>query len=79
MIGLIVFNVVMLLLCVAAGSRIMPMNLISIIVEGWHNTIGITSPGSDKMRMVAVIWIASTAVLVDGVLFMLVYFTKMLL
>lgn len=79
MIGILVFNIVMLLLCAAAGSRLVPANLISIVVEGLHNTIGITSPPAGKMRMVAVIWIASTAVIVDGVLFMLVYFTKMLM
>lgn len=79
MIGIIGFNIVMVALCAAAATRIVPENVVRILIEGWHNTIGITSPTAGKMRMVAVIWIATTLVIVDGVLFMLVYFTKQLL
>lgn len=79
MIGIVVFNVVMLALCAAVGSGLVPANLISATLYWVHNTIGITSPPAHKERMVALIWIGSTMVIVDGVLFMLVFFTTRLL
>lgn len=57
----------------------MPANLIGAMLDGLHNTIGITSPPAEKVRMVAVIWIGSTIIIVDGVLFMLVFFTTRLM
>ena len=44
-----------------------------------HNTIGITSPPGHKERLVALIWVGSTIVIVDGVLVMLVFFTSLLM
>ena len=79
MIGIVAFNVVMLALCAAVGSGFVPANLISATLYWVHNTIGITSPPAHKERMVAVIWIGSTVVIVDGVLFMLVFFTTRLM
>ena len=76
MIGIVLFNVVMLLLCGIVGSRIVPASFISAVLDWLHNTIGITSPPREKVRMVALIWMGSTIVIVDGALFMLVFFTK---
>lgn len=75
MIAIVVFNVAMLILCAMVGTRILPANLISALLEGLHNTIGITVPPPEKVRMVALVWIGSTIVIVDGALFMLVFFT----
>lgn len=79
MIGIVAFNVLMLVLCAAVASRLVPANLISAMLYWVHNTIGITSPPAHKERMVALIWIGSTLVIVDGVLFMLVFFTTRLM
>jgi hypothetical protein len=79
MIGIVFFNVVMLALCAAVGSALVPANLISATLYWVHNTIGITSPPPHKERTVALIWIASAMVIVDGVLFMLVFFTTRLM
>ena len=79
MIGIVLFNVVMLLLCAMIGSRIVPTSLVSAVLDWLHNTIGITSPPLEKVRMVALIWMGSTIVIVDGALFMLVFFTTRLM
>jgi len=79
MIGIVLFNVVMLLLCGIVGSRIVPASLVSAVLDWLHNTIGITSPPREKVRTVALIWMGSTIVIVDGALFMLVFFTARLM
>ena len=79
MIGVIIFNVLMLILCGVVGSRLVPLHLIGAVLDWLHNTIGITSPASEKQRMVAIIWLASTIVIVDVALFMLVFFTTLVM
>jgi hypothetical protein len=79
MIGIVIFNVVMLLLCAMVGSRIVPASLLTSILDWLHNTIGITAPPPQKVRTVTLIWMGSTIVIVDGTLFMLVFFTARLM
>jgi hypothetical protein len=43
-----------------------------------HNTIGITAPPLEQVRAIVLIWIASTVVIVDGCLALLVFITKLL-
>lgn len=79
MIGIVLFNAVMLLLCAMVASQIVPTSLVSAVLDWLHNTIGITSPPREKVRIVALIWMGSTIVIVDGALFMLVFFTTRLM
>ena len=79
MTSIVVFNVLMLALCAAVGSRIVPATLVNAVLDWLHNTIGITSPPAEKVQMVALIWMLSTIVIVDGVLLMLVFFTRLLM
>ncbi len=79
MIGVIFFNVLMLALCAAVGSGLVPLNPIRSMLDWLHNSVGITLPPEEKMRMVALFWLASILVIVDGVLFMLVFFTTRLM
>jgi hypothetical protein len=79
MIGVIVFNVVLLILCGVVGSSLVPAHLIGAVLDWLHNTIGITLPPAEKQRTVAIIWIGSTIVIVDAVLFMLVFFTTLVM
>ncbi len=79
MIGVAVFNVVMFGLCAVVGSGIVPANPMRLALDWMHNTIGITSPPEEKVRMVALLWLGSIIVIVDGVLFMLVFFTSLLM
>ncbi|MBZ5656927.1 MAG: hypothetical protein LAO56_16810 [Acidobacteriia bacterium] len=76
MIGVVVFNVLLVLLGCAVASPVVPAKLLSNILGYLHTTIGITTPGPDKIRMVALIWIASLIVIVDGMLFLLVFFAS---
>jgi hypothetical protein len=79
MIGIVVFHVVMLALGAAVGSGLVPANPTRATLDWLHNTIGITSPPEEKVRMVALLWLGSIIVIVDGVLFMLVFFTSYLM
>jgi hypothetical protein len=79
MVGLVVFNIMMLLLCGAVGSRVVPEYVVGGVLDWLHNAIGITLPPADKQRMVAIIWLGSTMVIVDAVLFMLVFFTTLVM
>jgi hypothetical protein len=42
-----------------------------------HKTIGITTPSLKQVRTVALIWIGSTIIIVDGFLFLLVFITSL--
>jgi hypothetical protein len=77
--SIVLFNIVMVALGAATGSGIMPTSLIGAVLDWTHNTVGITSPPPEKARMVALIWIGSTIVIVDGTLLMLVFFTRQLM
>ena len=76
MIGVIVFNVIMVLLGFAVASPVVPAKLLSNTLGYLHTTIGITTPAPDKVRLVVVIWIASIIIIVDGMLLLLVFLTS---
>ncbi len=73
MIGIVIFNVFMIAVGAGVASQIVPKRLFSPLLIALHNTIGITTPPPEKLRMFALIWIASLVVLVDGLLFLLVF------
>jgi hypothetical protein len=79
MIGVVAFNIVMLAVAAAVGSGLVPASLNRAALDWMHNTIGITAPPEHKERMVALVWIGSTIVIVDGVLVMLVFLTSLLM
>jgi hypothetical protein len=41
-----------------------------------HKTIGITTPSPEQVRLVALIWIGSAIIIVDGCLFLLLFITN---
>jgi hypothetical protein len=67
----------MLLLGLGVGSRVVPTELVSNMLGYLHKTIGITTPSLEQVRTVALIWIGSTIIIVDGFLFLLVIITKL--
>ena len=77
MVAIVVFHVVMLLLGLGVGSRVVPTELVSNMLGYLHKTIGITTPSLEQVRTVALIWIGSTIIIVDGFLFLLVFITKL--
>lgn len=78
MIGIVVFHVLILLLALGIGSRVVPPERVSDMLGYLHNTIGISAPPLNQVRMVALIWIGTTIVIVDGCIFLLVFLTKLL-
>jgi hypothetical protein len=79
MTGIVLFNVLTIALAVAVGFGLVSTARVSSMLEWLHAIIGITPPEAAHARIFAVVWIASTIVLVDGMLFMLVYLTTHLM
>ena len=77
MIGIIVFHILMVLLGLGIVSRIVPPRMVSNLLGYLHNTIGITTPSPQMVQMVALIWIASVIVIVDGCLLLLVFIARL--
>jgi hypothetical protein len=75
MIGVVVFNVVMVLLGLSVAKSLVPAKLLSDMLGYLHTAIGITTPASDEVRMVVLIWIGSVIIIVDGLLLLLVFLT----
>jgi hypothetical protein len=76
MIGVVVFNVLMVLLGLGVASPVVPAKLLSDMLGYLHTMIGITTPAPDKVRMVVLIWVASMIIIVDGLLLLLVLLTS---
>lgn len=79
MIGFIIFNIVMLILGFLVKARLVSASRTSIMLDWLHGIIGITPPAPEKAPVFALIWIASLALLVDGLLFLLVFLTRQMM
>ena len=77
MIAIVAFHIVMLLLGLGIMSRVVPPELVSNTLGYLHKTIGITTPSQQQVRTVALIWIGSTVVIVDGCVFLLVFIVSL--
>lgn len=77
MAGIVVFHVLMLLIGLGILSRVIAPQLVSNMLGYLHKTIGITTPPVEQVRMVALIWVGSVIIIVDGCLFLLVFITRM--
>jgi hypothetical protein len=77
MAGFVVFHILILLLGIGIVTRIVPTQLVSTMLGYLHNTIGITTPPLEKMRMFALIWLGSVIVIVDGCLLLLLFITRL--
>jgi hypothetical protein len=73
MISILTFHVVLALLAVAIATRVVRPDRVGTTLGYLHNSIGITTPSADKVRMVALIWIGSAVIIVDGCLLLLVF------
>jgi hypothetical protein len=71
-----VFHVLTLLVGLGIVSRVVPTQLVSDMLGYLHKTIGITTPSPAQVRMVALIWIGSGIIIVDGCLFLLLVITR---
>jgi hypothetical protein len=77
MVGLIIFHILMLAIGLGVASRIIPPPLVVTVLGYLHKSIGISTPTSVQVRMVALIWIGCLVVIVDGFLFVLLFITHM--
>lgn len=59
------------------GVELWQRQLVSNMLGYLHKTIGITTPSLKQVRTVALIWIGSTIIIVDGFLFLLVFITSL--
>jgi hypothetical protein len=73
MLGVIVFNILMLLLGAAILAGLVPARWFASFMDLLHNTIGITSPTQNQVRLALLIWIASTLIILDGTLYLIRY------
>ena len=72
----VVFHVLMLLAGLGIVSRVVSTQLVSDMLGYLHKTIGITTPSPEQVRLVALIWIGSVIVIVDGCLLLLLLITN---
>ena len=77
MAGFVVFHVLTLLLGIGIVTRVVPVEVVSNMLGYLHKTIGITTPRSEQVRTIALIWLGSVIVIVDGCLLLLVFITKL--
>jgi hypothetical protein len=77
MVGIVVFNVLMIALGLTVLARVVPRERVSNTLGYLHNSIGITTPPLEQVRMIALIWIGSVIVIVDGCIFLLVFIASM--
>ncbi|MBV9742410.1 MAG: hypothetical protein JO099_01490 [Acidobacteriia bacterium] len=70
---LIAFHVLLIGLGFVVAKGLIPLKLVSGLVEGFHATIGISPPTEKQLRWVIVTWIASLLIIVDLMLFLFVY------
>ncbi len=71
------FHALMLLLGLGIATRVVPAQLVRSLLGYVHTTIGITTPSLPQERMIALIWLGSVVVIVDGCLFLLLLITKL--
>lgn len=72
MAGIIAFHVLMLLLALGIATHAVSTHSVSTMLSYLHQSIGITTPPTEQVRMIALIWIGSTVIVVDGCLFLTV-------
>jgi len=74
---IIAFHVLMMLLALGIATQLIPVRLVGNFLGYVHNTIGITTPSQEKVKTIALIWIGTTVVIVDGCIFLLVSITRL--
>jgi hypothetical protein len=76
MLSIAIFHALALLLVVGIVTRLVPPNFVGEMLVYLHKSIGITTPSQNQVRMVALIWIASAVIIVDGCILLLVFITS---
>ncbi|MGD0214581.1 MAG: hypothetical protein ABSB87_15245 [Terriglobales bacterium] len=77
MLTIVLFHLLMLVLGLSIGTGIVPLQRVSDLLGYLHNTIGITTPSLENVKMIALIWIGSLIIIVDGCIVLLVSITRL--
>lgn len=77
MVGIVVFNILMIVLGLTVIGRVIPQQRVSNTLGYLHNSIGITAPRLEQVRMIALIWIGSVIAIVDGCVLLLIFIASM--
>jgi hypothetical protein len=75
--GIVAFHVLMLLLALCVVGRVVPEEVVGDILGYIHKTIGITIPSVEMTRGIALIWLGSTVIIVDGCVLLLFFITSL--
>jgi hypothetical protein len=73
MVAIVIFHVLMILLGLGIVSRVVPVESVRNGLGYVHKAIGITMPRAEQTRTVALVWIVSILIGVDGCLLLLVF------
>lgn len=76
---IVIFNIIAIAFGVVVAAGLAPADRVSGMLIWLHSIIGITPPAPERTRAFAIVWIASTIILVDGLLFLLVFLTTHLM
>jgi hypothetical protein len=77
MVSIAVFHAVMLLFALGIAIRIIPTHFLSEMLNYLHQSIGITTPAREQVRTIALVWVGSTLLIVDGCLLLTVLLISM--
>jgi hypothetical protein len=75
--SVVLFHVVLILVGLAVLTGVVPTGRVGSALSYLHKSIGITTPSTKQVRMVAFIWIGSAIVMVDGSLLLLLLITSL--
>lgn len=70
---IVVFHVLMILLGLGIISRLVPLESVANALSYVHKAIGITTPQDEQTRTIALVWIGSLLIIIDGCLLLLVF------
>jgi hypothetical protein len=77
--ALIIFNAVVVVLSASVAFRLIPADMVRGALHGLHITVGVTTPPRDREILFALIWILGFALIVDGMLFLMVLLTRIIM
>jgi hypothetical protein len=73
MLALVLFNILMVLLGAGILKGLISARWFASFMDLLHNTIGITTPTEQQIRLALLLWIGFTLLIVDGTLYLIRY------
>jgi hypothetical protein len=76
--AIIMFHVLIILFGLGIIGRVVTLESISKVLSYLHKSIGITTPSMAQTRAIALVWLGSLLIIVDGCLLLLVFIASSL-